>query len=329
MRLLCLTFLLFSFQSLFAQDTFSIVAYDSETGEVGSAGASCLDNVQFPGSNGAFIISDVIPGRGAIHTQSFYIEANQNAARNRLMMGDNASEIITWLTRNDAEFRPAVRQYGIVTVDAEGNVDAAAYTGEECFDWKGQRVNSSKYAIQGNILLGEEIVNNMEIAFNRTEGTLADKLMAVMQAANVPGADSRCLDEGVSSLSAFLRVAKPTDSADDLYLDLNVPGTPFGVEPIDELQNLYDEFLLTNTEELAALDWQIYPNPVKDELQIKLPVAASQLTIFDALGRVVEQLPMESTEVLLSTQNWDNGLYFLQITNAQQQSGYRRVLKVE
>ena len=56
--------------SLFAQDTFSIVAVDETTGEIGSAGASCLDDTQFPGSGGAFIISDILPGRGAIHTLS-------------------------------------------------------------------------------------------------------------------------------------------------------------------------------------------------------------------------------------------------------------------
>ena len=49
-----------------AQDTFSIVAVDSITGEVGSAGASCLDDSDIAG--GVFIISDVLPGKGAIHT---------------------------------------------------------------------------------------------------------------------------------------------------------------------------------------------------------------------------------------------------------------------
>jgi len=53
-------------QVLRSQDTFSIVAVDTITGEIGSAGASCIDESQIEG--GALIISDVIPGRGAIHT---------------------------------------------------------------------------------------------------------------------------------------------------------------------------------------------------------------------------------------------------------------------
>ena len=61
----------------------------------------------------------------------------------------------------------------------------------------------------------------MESRFLNTIGSLASKLMSAMQGANVPGADTRCLDEGISSLSSFIRVAKPEDN-NDLYLDINV-----------------------------------------------------------------------------------------------------------
>ena len=71
-------------------------------------------------------------------------------------------------------------------------------------------------------------------------GTLAEKLMAALQGANVAGADTRCLDEGVSSRSAFLRVAYPGDDPDALTLDLVVSLTPFGVEPIDVLQEEFN-----------------------------------------------------------------------------------------
>ncbi len=51
----------------------------------------------------------------------------------------------------------------------------------------------------------------MEYRFLNTEGSLAEKLMSALQGAKVPGADTRCLNEGTSSLSAFVRVAKPND----------------------------------------------------------------------------------------------------------------------
>jgi len=65
-----------------AQDTFSIVAVDTVTGEIGSAGASCVGPF---GGVGAFILSDVIEGIGAIHTQASYLAANQQNAHNRML----------------------------------------------------------------------------------------------------------------------------------------------------------------------------------------------------------------------------------------------------
>lgn len=76
---------LFISNSILSQDTFSIVALDTITGEIGSAGASCLDGSQIAG--GAIIISDLLPGRGAIHTQSYWNATNQANARMRMEEG--------------------------------------------------------------------------------------------------------------------------------------------------------------------------------------------------------------------------------------------------
>ena len=77
-------------------------------------------------------------------------------------------------------------------------------TGENCMDYKGHIVGN-RYSIQGNILLGEHILTQMESSFVNTEGALADKLMAAMQGANVAGADTRCMEDSISSLSSFDR----------------------------------------------------------------------------------------------------------------------------
>ena len=220
-----------------AQDTFSIVAVDLATGQVGSAGATCLDDDQIAG--GAVIISDVIPDVGAIHTQSYWIPANQNAAHDQVVdNGLSPEALMAWLEENDAENNPAVRQYGMADL-VSGVARAAAFTGANCFDVK-DHIVGEHYAIQGNILLGEEILTQMEAGFLETDGTLAEKLMAALQGANVAGADTRCLDEGVSSRSAFLRVAYPGDDPDALTLDLVVSITPVGVEPIDVLQEEFN-----------------------------------------------------------------------------------------
>jgi hypothetical protein len=98
---------------LYAQDTFSIVAIDSVTGEIGSAGASCVGFTStYP--HGAQIISDVIPGIGAIHTQASWHPTNQQNAHNRMLAGDTPQQIVDWLVANDVQNNPQVRQYGIV-----------------------------------------------------------------------------------------------------------------------------------------------------------------------------------------------------------------------
>jgi uncharacterized Ntn-hydrolase superfamily protein len=257
--------------SLFAQDTFSIVAVDTVTGQMGSAGASCIDATAIAG--GAKIISDILPGRGAIHTQSYWISANQVNARNRMLAGDSPQQIIDWLVANDVQGLPGRRQYGIVDLDENGNPRTAAYTGATSMNWKGH-ITGRNYAIQGNILLSQAIIDSMEARFNATEGMLSDKLMAALQGANVPGADSRCLNEGVSSLSAFIRMADPDDVAGNFFLDLNVPQTPYGVEPIDSLQVLYDEWKtilgLDNSLKSENDRWSIYPNPAEGVLQYNI-----------------------------------------------------------
>ncbi|MFK7969951.1 MAG: DUF1028 domain-containing protein [Bacteroidia bacterium] len=164
------------------QDTFSIVAVDSVTGEVGSAGASCLDGNDIAG--GAVIISDLIPGKGAIHTQSFWRAGNQTNARNRMLMGESPDQIMTWLGNrfNDVDLNSSQRQYGAAAFMGTNFSDpqAASFTGANCFDWKGHRVGTY-YAIQGNILLGPQIIDSMEAHFLRATGTLADRLMEALQ----------------------------------------------------------------------------------------------------------------------------------------------------
>lgn len=213
-----------------ARATFSICAVDPGTGEVGSAGASCIA--------GSLILSDVHPGIGVVHTQAFWNAQNQNYARTLMEQGYSPQEIVDLVVENDAQGNPTIRQYGVVDLVDGGR--SAAYTGGNCTDWKGH-VTGPVYAIQGNILLGPEIVEDMETAFLGTEGSLAERLMAALQAAKRPRADTRCATK--SAISAFLRVGRFNDTADDLFLDLNVNNTSGNTDPIDVLQGLFDAFM--------------------------------------------------------------------------------------
>lgn len=220
----------------FLFSTFSIVAVDTLNNQVGSAGASCIGN--------SVIISDIHPGLGAIHTQSYYLQYNQNYASELMDLGLPPAEIIDILVENDIQNNPGIRQYGIV--DLEENGRSSAFTGENCIDYKGH-ITGTTYSIQGNILLGEYVLTQMESNFLNTEGTLSDKLMAAMQGANIPGADTRCLEDNISALSSFIRVANPEDNSNNVFLDLRVNNTLGQSEPIDLLQSMYNDWLIDNT----------------------------------------------------------------------------------
>ena len=269
---------------IFGQHTFSIVAIDSITKEVGSAGATCGDAVLWPGTRGAVLISDIIPGLGAIHTQSYWNEQNQDQAHEKLLEGYTAEEIISWLIYNDAENNPSVRQYGAITL-INDSIKSDAYTGENCFDYKNHIIGDN-YAIQGNILLGQSILDSMESRFLNTPGTLSEKLMASLQGAKVIGADTRCYDSQVSSLSAFLRVAKSDDPPNDFYIDIIVEATPDLIDPIDVIQEEFNNL-----------------NIVIENYSIQNP-EPKLLEIIDILGRKVSN--KKTGELLFYI--YDNGL---------------------
>lgn len=295
--------------SAFSQHTFSIVAVDPQTGEIGSAGATCIAD-----EYGALQISDIVLGKGAIHTQSYYLYQNQLLARQHMKNGDSPQEIIDFLVNNDAEGDPSRRQYGIVDLN-NGNPRSAAYTGPNCLAEFIHRTGDN-YSIQGNILISEDVVTDMETAFLNTSGTLADKLMAALQGAKRPGADSRCLTNGVSSASAFLRVAAPEDQNSEygnLSLDLNVWISSTVFEPIDELQLQYDATLGLQ-EENATKEISVFPNPANGKVTVKsFQTMMDGFEVTDAQGKEILKRNIETPKniIVFDVLNLPSGMYFI------------------
>jgi uncharacterized Ntn-hydrolase superfamily protein len=316
---------LFIILSNYAQHTFSIVAVDPVTGEIGSAGATCID-----AEDGALAISDIVLGVGAIHTQSYWDPTNQANAHNRMVAGDSPQEIIDWLIANDNGNNIALRQYGVVDLN-NGNPKSAGYTGTQNYDEK-INVNGPTYAIQGNILISQDVVTDMENAFTSTSGSLANRLMATMQAAKRPGADSRCLNLGVSSESAFLRVASPTDtdaSYGNLSLDLNVWVTGTVFEPIDALQDAYDNVLSTSSNELKKVEVNFYPNPTDDSIIVRTTnTMITSYEIVNQLGKVItkQQVPIPKNHLYLDIKGYETGLYFVTVYNAKNKIATSKII---
>lgn len=318
MKKLLLFIAILSLLTAQAQDTFSIVAMDPVTNEVGSAGASCVDLDAFGIPTDDFL-GELFPGLGAINSQAWYVAANQANARDRMNLGDTPSEIIDWLINNDVSGQPQLRQYGIVALVDE-SIETAAHTGASTDDYK-NHITGSNYSIQGNILLGPEVLDDMETEFNNAQGDLACKLMAALQGAKRVGADSRCTGNGTSALFAFVKVAQPTDVFGSPSFLVSVrTGSSDGVEPIDELQTLFDA---ENTCSLGINDVEnfnfkvlLYPNPANDILHLELidNSEKSELVIISVTGSVVYKNQfVNNTEVDVT--QLQKGVYFVKIVN--------------
>ena len=276
-----------------AQDTFSIVAADSSTREVGSAGASCVNLFDYGITDPSFL-GDLVPNVGSINTQAAYLLANQNNARARMLAGDSPAEIVNWLAANDAQSNPQVRQYGIVGFNGT-TISAAGFTGTNCMDYKNHitgNINGIYYSIQGNIVLGQDILYSMEFMFRNASGDLSCRLMAALQGANVVGADTRCLVFGTSSLFAFLKVSQPTDAYNNPSFKIGVQtvgGT--NIEPIDSLQSLFNaQKICGNAGISSSADinpFVIYPNPSHGKFTLNLAAESGLMWVVDMLGRVV------------------------------------------
>ena len=277
---LFLMVIIFFSVEIFSQDTFSIVAVDTVTGEIGSAGASCVGPI---GGIGAFILSDVIEGVGGIHTQASYLAQNQQNARARMLEGLSPQQIIDWLVANDAQNNPSIRQYGIV--DLTRNGESAAYTGSNCTNYKNHDTGPG-YAIQGNILLGQVIIDTMHSTFLNTPGPLADRLMATLQAAKILGADTRCAARGTSSQSGFVKVVRIGDGGTP-YLQIVVPDTPVGKDPIDSLQTMFN-------------NWKVSKFNIVDPFLSQIEVEPDTLPANGTSQAVITIIPKNNSDTLLA-----------------------------
>lgn len=217
-----------------AQDTFSLVAVDPASGAIVSAGASCLDGDVVPG--GARIVSTIVPGVGALHTQSYYSADNQARGAGLLAAGTSAPELVDLLVAGDVSRSPTLRQYAAITTGGP-TVETSAFTGRDCAPYAGHVVLPD-LVLAGNILLDSLVLARMRTAFRdaAAEGRpLVERALLALEAVAYAGADRRCAPAGISSRSAFLRLALPSDGVDDLAVDLAVEYPVGGRDPIDLL----------------------------------------------------------------------------------------------
>jgi uncharacterized Ntn-hydrolase superfamily protein len=271
--------------------TYSIVAYDRQTGELGVAVQSHW-----------FSVGSLVPwaeaGVGAVATQSF-VDPSYGALGLELMRaGKTAGEALKGLLQADRT--PEVRQ--VAMVDASGQV--AVHTGKNCIAEAGHYLGDG-FSCQANMMLKNTVWEAMARAYQNTKGELADRLLAALEAAEKEGGDIR------GKQSAALLVVKGKSSGvwwKDRVYDLRVEDHP---QPVEELKRLLtiakaynhmnqgDEYLTQNKVEEALKEYaramELYSgNPE----MIFWPAVTLAST-----GRVKESLPL-FRKVFAMDKNW-------------------------
>ncbi|MCK6521425.1 DUF1028 domain-containing protein [Myxococcota bacterium] len=177
-----------------AAATWSLVAVDPSTGEVGAAAATCGKMVWF--------IAEVVPGRGAVVAQADTLLDGRDLGAEGLSAGDTPEEILAALT--DPGFDPAfeTRQYGVAALSGE----AMAFTGAETSD-VATSLSAASLTVQGNLLTEAAVVEDAYAAYLDAEGEpMEERLMRGLEAGAAQGGDSRCPPERAAK-SAFITVA--------------------------------------------------------------------------------------------------------------------------
>ncbi|HEU4432237.1 MAG TPA: DUF1028 domain-containing protein [Pyrinomonadaceae bacterium] len=198
--------------------TFSIVARDPNTGELGVAVQSHWFSV---GS----IVAWAEAGVGAVATQSFVDPSYGKNGLDMMRDGKSAPDTLKELLGKD-EGRE-VRQ--VAMIDAQGRVEA--WTGKNDIQAAGHIVGTN-FSVQANLMLNDKIWPAMARAFENTKGDLAERMLAALDAAQAAGGDIR----GRQSAAMIVVTGKPTGMAwKDRIFDLRVDDSP---EPLQELRRL-------------------------------------------------------------------------------------------
>jgi uncharacterized Ntn-hydrolase superfamily protein len=271
--------------------TFSIVARDTETGDMGVAVQSHWFSV---GS----IVAWGEAGVGVVATQSFVNPSFGQHGLELLKKGMTAQEAVDTLIASDVgrDFRQ------LAIVDSKGN--SAAYTGSKCIAEAGN-ITGDNYSVQANMMLKNTVWGAMSEAFTNAKGPLAERLVAALEAAQKEGGDIR----GKQSACLLVVRGKPTGNIwEDKLIDLRVEDNPDPIKEIKRLLKVYRAYEHMNNGDLAVekndmkLAMEEYNAAMKmfpDNLEMKYWTAISLANT----GDIEKALPMFK-DIFIEDNNW-------------------------
>jgi uncharacterized Ntn-hydrolase superfamily protein len=260
--------------------TFSIVARDSVTGEMGVAVQSHWFSV---GS----VVSWAEAGAGAIATQSFVNVSYGPKGLALLKEGKSAEEVVRLLTGPD-EARD-LRQLAVV--DRKGNVSTR--TGRRCIGDAGHRIGT-QFSCQANMMLNPAVWPAMAGAFEKAEGPLPERMIAALEAGQAAGGDIR----GKQSAAILVVRAEATDKPwEDRLIDLRVEDHAAPIPELKRLLRVFRAYEHMNAGDLATekndvpkalFEYKTAEEMFPDNLEMKYWHAV----MLANTGRVAESLPI-------------------------------------
>ena len=199
--------------------TFSIVARDQQTGEIGVAVQSKFIAV---GSVVPYARAEV----GAIASQAWGNTRYGPVGLDLLARGKTAEQVVRLMTEAD----PNREHRQLAVIGTEGN--ASIFTGKKCKDWAGGKTGLN-YAVQGNLLAGADVIDAMSLGFEEANGTLAERMIASFHAGQQAGGDKRGKQ---SAALLIVRRGWGYGGLSDRFRDLRVDDHP---TPVKELERIY------------------------------------------------------------------------------------------
>lgn len=231
-RRLCAALLLLVLFPAALSATWSVIAVDTRTGQVIIASATCVPQAAFPNfpAKGLMDVQAiVVPGVGVAAAQAGVdrTRANQQLIHAELKKGTPPEQIIEMLAEDPRFDR---RQFGIVDMRGRCAGHSGAGNGQSSLAVADSiRGDGIHFSVQGNILASDDVVHLAVAAFKAGGGTMADRVMAAMEAADAAGGDRRCTCEsepipdapcaGKTSHVAYLLVANADDVEGESFND--------------------------------------------------------------------------------------------------------------
>ncbi|MFT7668190.1 MAG: putative Ntn-hydrolase superfamily protein [Planctomycetota bacterium] len=309
--------------------TWTIVVLDTRTGEVIVAGATCIPDFSIPG-----FIGSVVVGKGGGASQAAVYHGAKVITFEGLQAGNTPQQILDDILA--AAWNVDQHQFGVVGLHGPPVSYSGALNGTAALGATGI-VGDLRYAIQGNVLAGDEVVYAAEAALLGAQGDLGQRVMAAMEAAAAMGGDGRCSCNGNapascgtpppdfthSAYTAFMILSRLGDidsttcgvtgaqcTNGDYYGKLNTFGDASDPDPILNLRRLLE---IWRNEHNGLADHYLTEVYTTDQL---LQADGADATIIDVVLRDIQGRPVvSSAQTLMVTSIEDPGMTVSSVIN--------------